>query len=136
MSERKYVFANLRVPIEVFENKSYNIMNDYLNVSVEKCEELPEKQSQNTNLMDQLFSICFNSQYESVNAGIDKIEQELSVENRVEDQEPKEPKELNIENNILVKKNDKIIKKRENATFRKRPFICNRYTRRKYSNNI
>jgi len=133
MSERKYVFANLRVPIEVFENKSYNIMNDYLNVSVEKCEELPEKQSQNTNLMDQLFSICFNSQYDSVNADIDKIEQELSVENKVEDQESKE---LHFENNIFVKKNDKIIKKRENATFRKRPFICNRYTRRKYSNNI
>jgi len=57
MTERKFVYANIRVPIEL-KGESYEIHSDYMNIEFEICPELPEKTTSNNQAMIQkIFSI-------------------------------------------------------------------------------
>jgi len=57
MSEKKLVYANIRVPIEI-KGDSYEIHSDYMNIEFEICPELPEKPtSDNQAMIQKIFSL-------------------------------------------------------------------------------
>ena len=43
MTKQKYVMACIRLPLEVFENGKYDVKNENVSISFEKCHELPPK---------------------------------------------------------------------------------------------
>jgi hypothetical protein len=43
MTKQKYVMACIRLPLEVFENGKYDVKNENVSISFEKCDELPPK---------------------------------------------------------------------------------------------
>lgn len=58
MSKKKYVYANVKVPIELVDGHNYNLCAEYMTVDFEPCEELPEIQSnENADLFHKLFSM-------------------------------------------------------------------------------
>jgi hypothetical protein len=58
MSKKKYVYANVKVPIELVDGYDYNLCAEYMTVDFEPCEELPEIQSnENADLFHKLFSM-------------------------------------------------------------------------------
>lgn len=61
MSEKKFVYANIRVPIEI-KGESYEIHSDYMNIEFEICPELPEKTtSDNQSMIQKIFSVHSSS---------------------------------------------------------------------------
>lgn len=61
MTDKKFVYANIRVPIELksgSEGESYEIHSDYMKIDFEICTELPEKMnSDNQDLIQKIFSV-------------------------------------------------------------------------------
>jgi hypothetical protein len=59
MTDKKFVYANIRVPIELKgEGESYEIHSDYMKIEFEICTELPEKMnSDNQDLLQKIFSV-------------------------------------------------------------------------------
>lgn len=43
MESKNYVIANMRIPIEIKKGNNHEILTDYMAVTIEKCEVLPEK---------------------------------------------------------------------------------------------
>jgi len=56
----KYIFANIKLPLEIKDDGTVEILRDYVHINFEKCDELPEKQSSSANyafLMNNLLDL-------------------------------------------------------------------------------
>ena len=103
MSEKKFVYANIRVPIEL-KGGSYEICSDYMNIEFELCPELPEKTtSDNQALIQKIFSIHPSSM----------VQEEISK----------------VFSTDFGGKKPKL---RQNSSFKKKPNRTQQYTRRTY----
>lgn len=56
---KKYIYANIRLPIEIFEQgQQYEILNKHMLIDFEMCDELPEPTSyEHQELIAKIFSI-------------------------------------------------------------------------------
>uniref|UniRef100_A0A6C0JLH9 Uncharacterized protein n=1 Tax=viral metagenome TaxID=1070528 RepID=A0A6C0JLH9_9ZZZZ len=66
--EKKYVIANIKIPMEVNEEGSYNPLPDYITMSFEKILESPQKPEVSYNndyIRDQILSL-FNSHNQEI----------------------------------------------------------------------
>lgn len=61
---KKYVMANINIPIEVDTNDNNKLipLNDYVKVSITKCDSLPEKSSNSFTIMEQINSLFSNNE--------------------------------------------------------------------------
>lgn len=58
MSKKKYVYANVKIPIELVDDYEYDLRTEYMTIEFEPCEELPEiPPSNNADLIQKLFSM-------------------------------------------------------------------------------
>ena len=48
MQNTKYLIANIRIPMAVFENQTYETLMDYVEIEFTHCNKLPEKSTQIT----------------------------------------------------------------------------------------
>jgi hypothetical protein len=81
--EKKYVIANIKIPMEVNENGSYNPLPDYITMSFEKILESPQKPDisyNNDYIRDQILSL-FESHNKEI---IEDAETEESFSNKEE----------------------------------------------------
>ena len=105
MSEKKYVYANIRMPIEIVDN-SYELLTEYMHIEFEKCDELPEKSTaENVDLIAKIFS--FHNDADNVKEEVMRI-LKTDHENKTE-------------------------KTRQNSSFRKKTKKIRDFTRRKYT---
>lgn len=126
MEEKKYVYANIKIPIEI-TGDSYELMNDYMTIDFDSCTELPEKTHfDNPDLVEKLFSFH------------DDKPQENKVEESTE--EPKEELKEELKDElreevmrILKTEKSTLPKTRKNSSFRRRGKNIKDYTRRNYS---
>jgi hypothetical protein len=106
MTDKKFVYANIRVPIELKDDASYEIHSDYMNIEFEICNELPEKMnSDNQDLIHKIFSVHSNSS--------PVVKDEL----------------MKV---FSTDYGEKKIKVRQNSSFRKKNNRTQQYTRRNY----
>ena len=112
----KIVMANIKMPISV-NNGKLQPMSEYIKISVEKCDELPEKNQDNDgSLMSQ----------------IDKI---LSQQNQEPEPEPEQPTKSLIVSLDEIQ-NNRPIKSRQNMSFKnKSNRSILRYTMKNRSSN-
>lgn len=112
MEEKKYVYANVKIPIEI-TGESYELMNDYMIIEFDACTELPEKTSfENANLIEQLFSFHRSSSQDDEEVNINLKEEVMR---------------------ILKTEKSSLPKTRKNSSFRRRGKNIKDYTRRNYS---
>lgn len=79
MSE-KYVFANIKLPILIKENKTIEPLVEYINMSFEPCKELPEKNRSSHNYSMLLQSILSTISEEEVVMTEKGEEEEVRIE--------------------------------------------------------
>jgi membrane protein involved in colicin uptake len=128
MSEKKLVYANIRVPIEI-KGDSYEIHSDYMNIEFEICPELPEKStSDNQAMIQKIFSI--HSQ--TTTAITEEEKQEEKQEKQEEKQEEKEEEEEEILKIFASDFTGKKSKVRQNSSFKGNRNRTREYTRRNY----
>ena len=85
MTTKKYLIANVKIPMEISENGTYESLTDYLSIDFTHCDKLPEK-SQDLNS-------SLNSKYKSMIDGLfsNKTEDEEGpLECPLEEEENKE----------------------------------------------
>jgi hypothetical protein len=115
MDERKFVYANIRVPIEL-KGDSFEICSDYMEIEFETCAGLPAEKSSKSDYHELLLKI-FSA----------KKEEKETKSNEEKD-------DLNDEifkvfsSDFSEKKN----KARQNSSFRKKNNRTQQYTRRNY----
>ena len=113
--ENKYVFANIKIPIEVKENNEIEPLREYIQITFERCIELPPKQEINSKsdyLMETLRTILNQGKSETT-----------------EEEEIPEKKEKIIPEIMVLKseiKND--VKRIHNTSFKTKPKPMNRYS--------
>ena len=56
---KKYIYANIKLPIEITKNGPINPMTEYIQIDFSNCDELPPKQDTDTNQL--FFKNNFNS---------------------------------------------------------------------------
>jgi len=78
MTTKKYLIANVKIPMEISENGTYESLTEYLSIDFTHCDKLPEK-SQDLNS-------SLNSKYKSMIDGIfsnktedDQLDQETPL---------------------------------------------------------
>lgn len=59
---KKYIYACIRVPMEVCPDGSYEPCNEYADVTFEKCDKLPDEPTSNDYNLDALLS-AFNNDH-------------------------------------------------------------------------
>jgi len=106
MSEKTFVYANIRVPIEI-KGDSFEIQSEYMNIEFEVCHELPEKSTLDNQAMIQKIS--------SINS-TNVVEEEI--------------------HKIFASDfGGKKRKARQNSSFRKKQHRTQQYTRRSYQSD-
>ena len=115
--EKKYVMANIRLPIELYEDGNYHLHSDRIHMEFEKCDELPPI-SENVNILERIKSILIVPQ--------PREEEDQSHENSEEAE--KEEEKTNEDLQIFPSEIKKKEKTRQNITFRN-------YHSKKGSNN-
>jgi hypothetical protein len=110
MSENKYVMATIKIPMEISDNDSYEPLSEYMQMTFEYIDNLPNKSES-----DYSNEFIKNKISELLNS---------STKNRIEIEE---------ENKIIVRHDE--IKQQEssykkNITFRNKNSSASRYTRR------
>ena len=123
MESKKYVIANMRIPIEIKKGNNHEILTDYMAVTIEKCEVLPKKTIADVNnfsLLNQINEILV-------------IEQESSavINNTIEEKEGPII-ETELVHKMFVSKSD-LEKKggnrsRNNTSFKNKSRNLNRYS--------
>jgi len=123
MESKNYVIANMRIPIEIKKGNNHEILTDYMAVTIEKCEFLPEKTIADVNnfsLLNQINEILV-------------IEQESSavINNTIEEKE-NPIIETELVHKMFVSKSD-LEKKggnrsRNNTSFKNKSRNLNRYS--------
>lgn len=127
---KKYIYANIRLPIEMSANGSfYEVFSDRMTIDFELCKTLPEPTSyENKELIAKIFAIH--------QPGEDEPEQEPQKEEepelQVEEEEPAEQKQEPDEDMNIFKKE---FKHKMNMSFRRRAKTKNpnKFTRRSYT---
>lgn len=128
--EKKYLFANIRIPIEVKTNGSIEPLKEYISIDFVKCNELPPKPEK-----------AVTNEY--VIQSIQQIMKTDIIQNNVETQtdfplqeEPKqqeEPPQQQEEPMIVLKEEIKTgIKTRINTSFKSNPRPLHRTTQKHY----
>lgn len=113
MSEKKYVYANIRVPIEI-KGEAYEIHSDYMNIEFEICPELPEKPtSDNQAMIKKIFSLHSQSTTTTPPPRQEEIDDDI----------------LKIFASDFSGKKGKV---RQNSSFRGKKNRTQQYTRRNY----
>lgn len=125
--EKKYLFANIRIPIEVKTNGSIEPLKEYISIDFVKCNELPPKPEK-----------AVTNEY--VIQSIQQIMKTDIIQNNVETQtdfpllqEEEERQEKPEEPMIVLKEEIKHnIKPRTNTSFKSNPRPLHRTTQRNY----
>lgn len=122
MSEKKLVYANIRVPIEI-KGESYEIHSDYMKIEFEICQELPEKpSSDNQSMIQKIFSVHTSSDHSSSD---DTSSVHYSNDNTVVDKEE-------ILKIFASDFGEKKTKTRLNSSFKGKKNRTQQFTRRNY----
>ena len=131
--EKKYLFANIRIPIEVKTNGSIEPLKEYISIDFVKCNELPPKPEK-----------AVTNEY--VIQSIQQIMKTDIIQNNVEtqtdfpllheeepQQQQEEPEQQEEEPMIVLKEEIKNnIKPRTNTSFKSNPRPLHRTTQRNY----
>ena len=132
--EKKYLFANIRIPIEVKTNGSIEPLKEYISIDFVKCNELPKKPEKAvTN------DFVMNSINKIMNTDItqNNIETQtdfpLPYEPDPAPQEEEEPPRQQEEPILVLKEEIKHnIKPRTNTSFKSNPRPLHRTTQKNY----
>lgn len=133
----KYVYANIRIPIKIQPDQSFELINDRMQIEFEKCDQLPDPiEGNHRGLLAKLLSASNMSNVE--NATVDP-ENEETIPPQEETIPPQDVVLNSTQDNITqdmmkVFASDydkKTPKQRQNSSFKKRR-ACNQYTRRNY----
>jgi hypothetical protein len=64
---KKYIYANIKLPIEITKNGPINPMTEYIQIDFSNCDELPPKQDTDTNQLffKNNFNSLFNCHYDN-----------------------------------------------------------------------
>ena len=121
MEERKFVNANIRVPIEL-KGDSFEICSDYMKIEFEPCAELPTEKSTKSDyheLLQKLFS-----------GTKPPVSEEVHVETKTNDELENLNEEIfKVFSSDFSEKKNKV---RQNSSFRKKNNRTQQYTRRNY----
>jgi hypothetical protein len=121
--EKKFLFANIRIPIEVKPNGSIEPLKEYISIDFVKCNELPKKPEKAVN-------------NEFVMNSIQRIIKTDIIQNNVETQTdfPLLQEEEKEEEPIMVLKEEikQHIKPRINTSFKSNPRPLHRTTQKNY----
>jgi hypothetical protein len=143
----KYVYANIRIPLEIRKDQSYELLNDYMEIEFEPCSQLPiQKMNTNSSVLSQLFSV-FTQPKDPVPVLEDPdpvLEDPVPVlEDPVhENKMPKVNPLPKTSNSNIMEEIMKVVtkdfekrtpKKRQNTTFRHHRHIGSHYTRKSYT---
>jgi hypothetical protein len=58
--KKKYAYANIKIPVELKENGTIEPLKEYVQIEFSICNELPEKNVNNLNVMNNLHSLFHN----------------------------------------------------------------------------
>ena len=114
MTKQKYVMACIRLPLEVFENGKYDVKNENVSISFEKCHELPPKKDLGEYNLHTIF-------------------QSLHIQEELEPDSPDSPPTEEPEPTIFINKEEVPKKRREpskNSSFKNRNNPSHRFTSR------
>lgn len=125
----KYVYANIRIPIKIKSDYSFELLNNCMEIDFEQCDTVPESvDCDHQSLLTKLFSTS-NVEFNTENPNVDeKIADHLDNSNN------------NQNNNTIIQEMMKVFasdyekktpKRRENSTFKKRR-IGHQFTRKHY----
>lgn len=113
MEERKFVYANIRVPIEL-KGDSFEICSDYMEIEFDTCAELPAEKSSKSDyheLLQKLFSST--KPLSSILSKEEDLKEEI----------------FKVFSSDFSEKKAKV---RQNSSFRKKNNRTQQYTRRNY----
>ena len=112
-----YIYANIRLPIEIYSNGKYNIHDNRIQIEFENCNELPPiSQEKNETIIEKIQSIISNNSEQ-------KIQWVLEEE---PEPEPILPTEIKIYSTDFLQRTPR---KRINTTFKE--VIKNKHMTRK-----
>lgn len=117
MEEPKYLFANIKIPIEIKKNGSIEPMKEYITIEFTNCNELPPKSTSETN-----YSSVLNTLKNIINT--EPVTAKECESGFDENEEIKEPE------HILVLKSEikNGVKNKNNTSFKSNPRKIHRYT--------
>jgi len=122
MEKRKFVYANIRVPIEL-KGDSFEICSDYMEIEFDTCAELPAEKSSKSDyheLLQKLFSGTNKPPAEEVKVDTISISKEEDLKEEI----------LKVFSSDFSGKKAKV---RQNSSFRKKNNRTQQYTRRNYN---
>ena len=136
----KYVYANIRIPIKIQPDQSFELINDRMQIEFEKCDQLPDPiEGNHRGLLAKLLSASNMSNVENATVDPENDETIPPQEETIPLQDVVLTTENSTQDNITqdmmkVFASDyekKTPKQRQNSSFKKRR-ACNQYTRRNY----
>ena len=121
--EKKYAYANIRIPIELKPDGQIEPLKEYINVDFTKCEELPVKKETNTN-----YSSIINN-LNSLFLEKTTIEEEKLVEKEEKIEEEREQEVKNYDKIVVLSSEIKSNKNPKlNTSFKQKSYHSNKYT--------
>lgn len=133
--EKKYLFANIKIPIEVKTNGSIEPLKEYISIDFLKCNELPpkpEKAVTNEYVIHSIQQIIKTDIIQN-NVETQTDSQLLQYEDEEPQQQQEEPEQQEEEPMIVLKEEIKNnIKPRTNTSFKSNPRPLHRTTQRNY----
>ena len=131
--EKKYLFANIRIPIEVKTNGSIEPLKEYISIDFVKCNELPKKPEKvitNDFVMNSIKQIM---KTDIIQNNVE-TQTEFSLQEEVEQKPAQEEPQEQQEEPILVLKEEikHNIKPRTNTSFKSNPRPLHRTTQKNY----
>jgi hypothetical protein len=131
--EKKYLFANIRIPIEVKTNGSIEPLKEYISIDFVKCNELPRKPEKvitNDFVMNSIKQIM---KTDIIQNNVE-TQTEFPLQEEVEQKPAQEARQEQQEEPILVLKEEikHNIKPRTNTSFKSNPRPLHRTTQKNY----
>lgn len=128
----KYVYANIRIPIKIKSDYSFELLNNCMEIDFEQCDTVPESvDCDHQSLLTKLFSTS-NVEFKTENSNPNS-NGNPNVDEKIADH-------LDNSNNTIIQEMMKVFasdyekktpKRRENSTFKKRR-IGHQFTRKHY----
>ena len=126
----KYVYANIRIPIKIQPDQSFELISDCMQIEFEKCDQLPDPiEGNHRGLLDKLLSASNMSNVE--NATVDPENEETIPPQDVVLNSTQDNITQDVMKVFASDYDKKTPKQRQNSSFKKRR-ACNQYTRRNY----
>ena len=127
MEENKYIFANVKIPIEIKNNNTYEPLTEYINIEYTKCNELPKKNTQNNNF-------SFINNLKQIFENENKIDSESQTDNNdlsmiINDEKKEDEIQKIIIQKDEIKNNNK---NKNNISFKTKIRKNNKYTLKNY----